>query len=145
MKGSCFKLWLSPETADLEFGFTLSHCKEKGNNLAFHLIQSFKPGETNQETAHKIGADLAHEVLKGKYEYVLSTHIDKGHIHNHLIFCAANFIDYRKYISNRKSYYQIRKIMIRLCEEFGLCQLFCPSSTDHRGNSYKETLQKKKE
>ncbi|HQJ89897.1 MAG TPA: relaxase/mobilization nuclease domain-containing protein [Paludibacteraceae bacterium] len=130
----------SPETADLEFGFTLSHCMEKGNNLAFHLIQSFKPGETNQETAHKIGADLAHEVLKGKYEYVLSTHIDKGHIHNHLIFCAANFIDYRKYISNRKSYYQIRKISDRLCEEFGL-SVVVPQAD--RGNSYKEYLAKK--
>lgn len=81
----------SPETADLEFGFTLSHCMEKGNNLAFHLMQSFKPGETDAETAHKIGDELAVDLLKGNYEYVLCTHVDKGHIHNHVVFCAANF------------------------------------------------------
>lgn len=130
----------SPETADLEFGFTLSHCMEKGNNLAFHLIQSFKPGETNQETAHKIGADLAQEVLKGKYEYVLSTHIDKGHIHNHLIFCAANFVDYHKYISNRKSYYQIRKASDRCCEQYGL-SVVVPG--EEKGKCYKEYLAQK--
>ena len=127
----------SPETADLEFGFTLSHCMEKGNNLAFHLIQSFKPGETDAKTAHKIGDELAIELLKWKYEYVLSTHVDKGHIHNHLIFCAANFEDYRKFVSNRKSYYQIRYISDRLCEQYGL-SVVIPG--EERGKSYKEYL-----
>lgn len=135
---SCFAC--SPETADLEFGFTLSHCMEKGNNLAFHLMQSFKPGETDAETAHKIGSELATDLLKGNYEYVLSTHVDKGHIHNHLIFCAANFTDYRKFVSNRKSYYQIRKTSDRLCEEFGL-SVVVPHS--ERGNSYREHLSRK--
>lgn len=130
----------SPETADLEFGFTLSHCMEKGNNLAFHLMQSFKPGETDAETAHKIGSELAMDLLKGEYEYVLSTHVDKGHIHNHLIFCAANFTDYRKFVSNRKIYYQIRKTSDKLCKEFGL-SVVVPQS--ERGNSYKEYLSRK--
>ncbi|HHX07984.1 MAG TPA: relaxase/mobilization nuclease domain-containing protein [Chloroflexi bacterium] len=127
----------SPETADLEFGFTLSHCMEKGNNLAFHLMQSFKPGETDAKTAHQIGDELAIELLKWKYEYVLSTHVDKGHIHNHLIFCAANFEDYRKFVSNRKSYYQIRYISDRLCEQYGL-SVVIPG--EERGKSYKEYL-----
>lgn len=60
---------------------------DKGDNLAFHLIQSFKPGETDAETAHRLGQQFADEVLKGKYEYVISTHVDKNHIHNHII-CA---------------------------------------------------------
>ena len=127
----------SPETADLEFGFTLSHCMEKGNNLAFHLMQSFKPGETDAKTAHQIGDELAIELLKWKYEYVLSTHVDKGHIHNHLIFCAANFEDFRKFVSNRKSYYQIRYISDRLCEQYGL-SVVIPG--EERGKSYKEYL-----
>ena len=113
---------------------------EKGNNLAFHLMQSFKLGETDAETAHKIGSELAMDLLKGEYEYVLSTHVDKGHIHNHLIFCAANFTDFHKFISNRKTYYQIRKISDRLCEEFGL-SVVVPQS--ERGNSYKEYLSRK--
>ena len=127
----------SPETADLEFGFTLSHCMEKGNNLAFHLMQSFKPGETDAKTAHQIGDELAIELLKWKYEYVLSTHVDKGHIHNHLIFCAANFEDFHKFVSNRKSYYQIRYISDRLCEQYGL-SVVIPG--EERGKSYKEYL-----
>ena len=127
----------SPETADIEFNFTLSHCMDKGNNLAFHLIQSFKPGETDPETAHKIGIELANRFLKNQYEYVLSTHVDKDHIHNHLIFCAANFLDHRKFVSNRRSYYQIRKLSDRLCQDFGL-SVVIPS--EEKGKAYKEYL-----
>ena len=84
----------SPETADLEFSMTREMAKkngmDKGDNLAFHLIQSFKPGEVDAETAHRLGQQFANEVLKGKYEYVISTHVDKNHIHNHIIFNAAS-------------------------------------------------------
>ena len=87
----------SPETADLEFALTRETAKnmvmDKGKNLAFHLIQSFKPGEVDAETAHSLGQQFADEVLKGKYEYVISTHVDKDHIHNHIIFnCAQRFL-----------------------------------------------------
>lgn len=81
----------SPETADIEFRFTLDQAMDKGDNLAHHLIQSFKPGEVDYETAHKIGKQLADEVTGGKYEYVLTTHIDRGHIHNHIIFLRGGF------------------------------------------------------
>jgi len=110
----------SYETADIEFEFTLSQARDKGNNLAHHLIQSFDPGETTPEQAHEIGRQLLDEVLKGQYEYVLTTHVDKGHIHNHAMFCAANFVDYRKYNSNKKSLYGIRNISDRICRENGL-------------------------
>ena len=98
----------SPETADLEFSMTREMAKkngmDKGDNLAFHLIQSFKPGEVDAETAHRLGQQFANEVLKGKYEYVISTHVDKNHIHNHIIFNAASFVDHHKYVSNKRSY-----------------------------------------
>jgi hypothetical protein len=113
----------SYETADIEFEHTLSRASEKGNNLAHHLIQSFEPGESTPEQAHEIGRRLADEITKGRHEYVLTTHTDKGHIHNHLIFCAASFLDYRKYISNRKSYYGIRNASDRLCKEYGLSKV----------------------
>jgi len=58
----------SYETADIEFEFTLSQARDKGNNLAHHLIQSFDPGETTPEQAHEIGRQLLDEVLKGQYE-----------------------------------------------------------------------------
>lgn len=130
----------SPETADIEFGLTLSQCLEKGTNLAFHLMQSFKPGETSPETAHKIGTKLASGLLKDRYEYVLCTHVDKEHIHNHLIFCAANYYDHHKFISNRKSYYRIRTLSDLLCRRYGL-SIVSPQS--NRGNSYKEQIAKR--
>jgi hypothetical protein len=125
----------SYETADIEFQFTLSQAMAKGNNLAHHLIQSFEPGETTPETAHEIGRRLADEVLCGRYEYVLTTHIDKGHIHNHIIFCAASFIDHHKYVSNKKSYVAIRKTSDQLCEEYGLSVI---TPGEQRGKHYAE-------
>ena len=113
----------SAETADIEFGFTLSQALDRGNNLAHHLIQSFEPGEVDYQKAHEIGKQLADAVTKGQYEYVLTTHIDKGHIHNHIIFCAVNFVDYHKYNSNKRSYYGIRNMSDRLCRENGLSVL----------------------
>ena len=113
----------SYETADIEFEYTLSQALQKGNNLAFHLIQSFEPGEVDYQKAHEIGKQLADAVTKGQYEYVLTTHIDKGHIHNHIIFCAVNFVDYHKYNSNKRSYYGIRNMSDRLCRENGLSVL----------------------
>jgi len=110
----------SHETADIEFGFTLSQAIDKGSNLAHHLIQAFDPGEVTPEQAHEIGKRLADEATKGQYEYVLTTHIDKGNVHNHIMFCAVNFMDYHKYNSNKKSYYQIRNASDRICRESGL-------------------------
>ena len=74
-----FSFGCSYETADIEFEYTLSQARQKGNNLAFHLIQSFEPGEVDCEKAHTIGKQLADAVTKGQHEYVLTTHIDKGH------------------------------------------------------------------
>ena len=74
----------------VDFKYTLDHCRENSPNKAYHLIQAFAPGEVSYEEAHRIGKELADKVLEGKYSYVLTTHIDKGHIHNHIIFCAAD-------------------------------------------------------
>jgi len=127
----------SYETADIEFELTLSKALQKGNNLAHHLIQSFEPGESTPEQAHEIGKRLADEITKGRHEYVLTTHIDKGHIHNHLIFCAASFIDHKKYISNRKSYYNIRNTSDRLCKEYSLSVL---KPSQNKGKHYAEYM-----
>ena len=126
----------SAETADIEFGFTLAQAIDKGNNLAHHLIQSFEPGEVDYEKAHAIGKQLADAVTKGQYEYVLTTHIDRGHVHNHIIFCAVNFVDHHKYNSNRRSYYGIRNMSDRLCRENGL-SVVVPNKGS-KGKSYAE-------
>ena len=80
----------SAETADIEFSWTRRHAIDKGTNLGRHLIQAFSPGEVTPKQAHEIGMKLANEVLGGKYEFVLTTHIDKGHIHNHIIFNSVS-------------------------------------------------------
>ncbi|SFH33214.1 Relaxase/Mobilisation nuclease domain-containing protein [Lachnospiraceae bacterium NLAE-zl-G231] len=123
------------ETADIEFEMLLSQAIQKGNNLAHHLIQSFAPGEATPEQAHEIGRQLADEVLHGKYPYVLTTHIDKGHVHNHIIFCAVDMVNQRKYISNKQSYSYIRQTSDRLCRENGL-SVVKPGQS--KGKSYAE-------
>ena len=126
----------SAETADIEFGFTLSQALDRGNNLAHHLIQSFEPGEVDYQKAHEIGKQLADAVTKGQHEYVLTTHIDKGHVHNHIIFCAVNFVDHHKYNSNKRSYYGIRNMSDKLCRENGL-SVVVPGKGS-KGKSYAE-------
>ena len=68
------------ETADIEFSWTRRHAIDKGTNLGRHLIQAFQPGEVTPEQAHEIGKELAKEILRGMYEFVLTTHIDKDHV-----------------------------------------------------------------
>lgn len=132
----------SPETADIEFALTRKAGKEnvmdKGDNLAFHLIQSFKPGEVDAATAHALGKQFADEVLKGNYEYIINTHIDKGHVHNHIIFNATSFRDYHKYVSNKRSYHKICRISNRICQENGLVTSM---PKDKSGRSYKENME----
>jgi len=142
----------APETADLEFAWTRKHAIDKGSNLGRHLIQAFGPGEVSAEEAHEIGKQLADEILKGKYEYVLTTHVDRDHIHNHLIFCSVSFQDHKHYHSNKRSYHEIRRVSDWLCQEHGL-SIITPgdakgkSYAEHRaeqtGTSYKANLKRK--
>ena len=127
----------TPETADIEFEWTRKKAKDNGkeSHLARHFIQAFEPGETTPEQAHEIGKKLADEILGGKYEYILSTHIDRGHIHNHIIFNDVNFVDYRHSHINKKWYYDTRKISDRLCDEYGLSVI---PQNENKGKSYIE-------
>lgn len=108
------------ETAHTQFLRTRNNAGTNGTVLARHLIQSFLPGETTPEIAHQIGMELCKKILKNEYEFVLSTHIDKGHIHNHIIFNNVNMVTGRCYQSNKKSYHQIRYQSDKLCKENNL-------------------------
>ena len=125
----------SVETADIEFAWTRRHAIDKGTNLGRHLIQAFQPGEVTPEQAHEIGMELAKEILGGKYEFVLTTHIDKDHVHNHLIFNAVSFTDHKHYHSNKRSYHYIRRTSDRICKEHGL-SVIIPGQA--KGKSYIE-------
>ena len=123
------------ETADIGFSWTRRHAIDKGTHLGRHLIQAFEPGEVSAEEAHEIGMQLAKEILGGKYEFVLTTHIDKGHIHNHLIFNAVSFTDHKHYHSNKRSYHKIRRASDRLYRKHGL-SIIAPNRG--KGKSYIE-------
>ena len=123
------------ETADIEFAWTRRHAIDKGTNLGRHLVQAFQPGEVTPEQAHEIGMELAKEILGGKYEFVLTTHIDKDHVHNHLIFNAVSFTDHKHYHSNKRSYHYIRRTSDRICKEHGLSVIIHRQA---KGKSYIE-------
>lgn len=125
----------SPETAAYDFKFALSKTNQSDPNKAYHLIQSFFPGEVSYKEAHQIGVELADRLLEGKYSYIVSTHIDKGHVHNHIIFCAADNVNHEKYHDCKKSYYNIRNMSDDLCREHEL-SIITPG--EKRGKTYKE-------
>ena len=124
-----------PEYAAASFAQALSHTDENDPNLAFHLIQSFAPREVKPVEAHEIGKELAERLLGGRYSYVLSTHVDKNHCHNHLIFCAADNIEHRKYHDCKETYRNIRRINDELCKEHNLSVI---REDRHKSKSYKE-------
>ena len=133
------------ETAAREFEWTRKIAEQKGMNpvriIARHVIQSFEIGEVTPELAHEIGKQFADEILGGKYEYVLTTHIDKDHVHNHLIFNAVDFVNYHAYKSYKRIYYDMREVSDRLCKENGL-SVIPPSQ--NKGMGYREYTEAKR-
>ena len=133
------------ETAAQEFEWTRRIAEQKGMKpvriIARHVIQSFDVGEVTPELAHEIGKQFADEILGGKYEYVLTTHTDKDHVHNHLIFNAVDFVDHHAYKSYKKIYYDMREVSDRLCKENGL-SVIPPSQ--NKGMGYKEYTEAKR-
>ena len=145
----------SEQTAFLEFEKTRNKHHYSGKNLAYHCIQSFKPDEVTPEQAHRIGIQTADELLKGKYEYVISTHVDRGHIHNHLIICGVNFENGLSFGTehdrkNNPAWKQLRKISDDICIENKLSVIEMPEKgygkcyyewlQDMKKNSYKSKL-----
>ena len=133
------------DAAAKEFEWTRNLAVQQGMQMpkviARHLIQSFDVGEVTPEQAHEIGKQFADEWLKGKYEYVIATHIDKGHCHNHIIFNAVNYVDFHAYRSNKQTYRQMRQLSDEICKEHGL-SVIPPSQS--KGMSYKEYTEAKR-
>lgn len=141
-----------PETADIEFEFTREKSRGIGNNLAFHVIQSFAVDDNiSPADAHQLGIEFANKILKNQHEYVISTHIDKRHIHNHIIFNSVNYITYNKYHDSKDSYRYMRQASDAICLENGLSVIENKKGVrgkgaweyqqDKVGNSYKTKLQ----
>lgn len=125
----------SVHTADLEFAETAQ--QNQGRVKAQHLIQSFAPGEVTPEVAHEIGYKLALQYTDGKHEFVLATHIDKGHVHNHIIFNQTSFVDHKKFRQTKGSFYHMREINDNLCKSYGLSVI---ESNDNKALPYPEYM-----
>jgi len=130
------------------FHHHLNQCRAGGNTIGRHLIQSFAPGEVDPITAHEIGKRLADEILGGRYAYVLATHVDRGHIHNHFVWGAADMVSHKRYRSNIGTYHEIRNISDRLCKEHNLSVIipqgvgksYAEWEADKQGTSWKSQL-----
>lgn len=149
----------SRENAHKEFELTKKQFNSKTKTLAHHLIQSFVPEEVSFEEAHQVGIELCEKILDGKYEYVLATHIDKEHIHNHIIFNSIDVDEGKVYHSYYGSYMNIRNQSDRLCREHNLSVINQEAqkeineikrrkfvswhdwNEDKKGSSYKSKLQ----
>lgn len=149
----------SRENAHKEFELTKKQFNSKTKTLAHHLIQSFVPEEVSFEEAHQVGIELCDKILDGKYEYVLATHIDKDHIHNHIIFNSIDVDEGKIYHSYYGSYMNIRNQSDRLCKEHNLSVInqeaqkeineikrrkfvnWYDWNEDKKGKSYKSRLQ----
>ena len=149
----------SRENAHKEFKLTKKQFKSRTKTLAHHLIQSFVPEEVSFEEAHQVGIELCEKILEGKYEYVLATHIDKDHIHNHIIFNSIDVEEGKIYHSYYGSYMNIRNQSDRLCKKHNLSVIdhetqreineikrrkfvnWYDWNADKKGSSYKSRLQ----
>ncbi len=139
-------------TAGADFLADNQKSKSKSTSVpAYHLIQSFAPGEVTFEEAHQIGQEFAEQILENKRAYVLATHVDREHVHNHIIFCSTDFEDYKRFNDDRAAYYRIRNISDSLCKEHHLSVIepgpekgkkYNEWQADKKNNSHKFILKK---
>lgn len=115
-----------PQTVDKEFMlskqeyFHLTGRVNKNDIIAYQLRQSFKPGEVTPEEANAISYELASRLLKGQYAFIVATHVDKKHIHSHIIFNSTSLDCTHKYKNPIKSYIYIRQLADMICREHQL-------------------------
>lgn len=127
----------SVPTADIEMSITGEQGSQQGDRIAYHLMQAFSPDDDiTPEEAHRIGKEFAQSVLGGKYEFVIATHIDKDHIHNHIIFNATDYVYHKKYHANPWEYKRIRRENDKLCRENGLHVI--EETAGYKGKSWYE-------
>lgn len=127
----CFETGLSClcETAFADMKENVRRWHKTGGVQGYHLVQSFAEGEVTPELAHQIGVELADRLLSGRYQAVVTTHLNTCHIHNHIVWCAVALDNGRKYHSNARSYYtEVRARSDALCRQYGLSVIETPES-----------------
>ena len=124
----------SPEHAFREMSATKKRWRKTGGVLGYHFIQSFAPGEVTPEQAHEIGMEFARRMFGERYEVVIGTHLDKAHLHNHIVINSVSFVDGQKYHSSPESYYnEVRGTSDELCRENDLSVITPQGKGKHYG------------
>ena len=126
------------ETALDEMLSTQKHFGKTGGNVAYHCYQSFKPGEVTPEQCHELGVELARRMFGDKYQVLVATHLDKDHLHNHLVCCSVSFIDGKKFNDNKAAYTKLRRLSDEICLENGLSVIEKPLGKTPRQIHYAE-------
>ena len=101
-------------------------------NVAYHCYQSFKPGEVTPELCHDLGIELARRMFGDKYQVLVATHLDRDHLHNHLVCCSVSFVDGKKFNDNKGAYARLRKLSDEICLENGMSVIEKPRSKTPR-------------
>lgn len=110
-----------PATARAEMLAVKKRFGKEDGTIAYHGYQSFAPGETTPEIAHKIGVELAQRLWGNRYQVVVATHLDKAnHLHNHFVLNTVSFVDGKKYFRSAKDYRELQATSDALCREYGL-------------------------
>ena len=120
------------ETALEEMLNVQNHFGKTGGNVAYHCYQSFKPGEVTPEQCHQLGVELARRMWGDKYQVLVATHLDRDHLHNHLVVCSVSFLDGKKFNDNKGAYSRLRRLSDEICRENGLSVIEKPQGKTPR-------------
>ena len=120
------------ETALQQMILTKKRYGKDDKYIAWHGYQSFQIGEVSPETAHEIGVKVAREMWGDKYQIVVTTHLDKDHIHNHFAFNSVSFLDGKKYNYSNTERQRLRDTSDALCIEYGLSVINNPHKAPSR-------------
>lgn len=137
---SCFVTGVNcrAETAFEEMAAVKQRFGKTGGNIAYHAYQSFKPGEVTPEQCHEIGVALAKKLWGERFQVLVATHLDKGHLHNHLVLNSVSFVHGKKFNCDKRAYYDMRKVSDELCKQHDLSVITNPKGKTPRSIYFAE-------
>ena len=128
----------TPDKAYQQMVSVKAHFGKLGGNLAYHGYQSFRPGEVTPDQCHEIGLRLAEELWSDRFQVLVATHLDKNHLHNHVLINSVSFVDGKKFNDNKRAYYKMREVSDRLCKEYSLSVIENPKGKTPRSIYFAE-------
>ena len=126
------------ETAFNEMHTVKRHFGKTGGNVAYHCYQSFAPGEVTPEQCHEISVKLARQLWGDRYQVLVATHLDRDHLHSHLVINSVSFVDGKKFNDNYRAYYAMREASDTLCQAYGLSVIHKPKGRTPRSIYFAE-------